>query len=416
MVLAVLVFALFLGGLATAGVPGSGNLNSYRQLREEAKMPLSLGGSQPSFAYSRIATSFTGLEIPEVSHAPSNGSLVVVVIDALTNLVIPGARVVSYYAPINQTQLDGLTNSSGLVSFLNIAVGVYSIGVNASLHFNEISIVDVYAGQTFTLNFALTSTRVGDLDIRVVDSDSGQSVVGATVFSIHHPNHQLALNGATDSLGFAIFKQILVGNYTFVIIIGGYSDTQVEAYISANSTTIEVVYLTKQPFWLLPVNLAVIIGVSSAVILLSIMVMRRRAGRPRSVAVDPDSMLPQRYGEVPNTAINLPVDREKRATRPTLGACPYCGSSIRIDGASFCKNCGGRLTATNVVLNKGQLKRPVPQGHCMVCSLPLKPGDTLVWCPYCGNASHKTHMLEWLHVKDHCPVCHRQLDPDDLKH
>jgi len=44
---------------------------------------------------------------------------------------------------------------------------------------------------------------------------------------------------------------------------------------------------------------------------------------------------------------------------------------------------------------------------CIICNLTLKRGDEVVRCPSCGNKAHKTHMLEWLHVKKYCPACHK---------
>jgi rubrerythrin len=50
----------------------------------------------------------------------------------------------------------------------------------------------------------------------------------------------------------------------------------------------------------------------------------------------------------------------------------------------------------------------------MVCKLEIFENDQVVRCPYCGYVAHKAHMLEWLHVKDYCPICHHHLDEENL--
>jgi uncharacterized delta-60 repeat protein len=53
-------------------------------------------------------------------------------------------------------------------------------------------------------------------------------------------------------------------------------------------------------------------------------------------------------------------------------------------------------------------------GRCMVCNLDILESDLIVRCPYCGSMAHRTHMLEWLHVKDYCPACHNHLEEENL--
>ncbi|WXG45028.1 MAG: RING finger domain-containing protein [Promethearchaeati archaeon SRVP18_Atabeyarchaeia-1] len=50
---------------------------------------------------------------------------------------------------------------------------------------------------------------------------------------------------------------------------------------------------------------------------------------------------------------------------------------------------------------------------CVVCNLDIKKGETLLKCPYCGNISHKVHLLAWLHVKNTCPACNRRLSESE---
>jgi HEAT repeat protein len=52
---------------------------------------------------------------------------------------------------------------------------------------------------------------------------------------------------------------------------------------------------------------------------------------------------------------------------------------------------------------------------CIVCNLPIKNGEELVRCPCCGNLAHKTHMLEWLHIRGYCPVCSEKVSESELE-
>ncbi|WXG45435.1 MAG: hypothetical protein WED05_01740 [Candidatus Atabeyarchaeum deiterrae] len=52
---------------------------------------------------------------------------------------------------------------------------------------------------------------------------------------------------------------------------------------------------------------------------------------------------------------------------------------------------------------------------CIVCNLDIKKTQDAVRCPHCGNVSHKTHMLEWLHVRNKCPACNQHLSESELE-
>ena len=54
-------------------------------------------------------------------------------------------------------------------------------------------------------------------------------------------------------------------------------------------------------------------------------------------------------------------------------------------------------------------------GSCSVCHMELGPGELFLRCPYCGSVAHRTHMLEWLHVHDYCPVCRKHLDDESVE-
>ncbi|WXG46726.1 MAG: tetratricopeptide repeat protein [Candidatus Atabeyarchaeum deiterrae] len=140
-----------------------------------------------------------------------------------------------------------------------------------------------------------------------------------------------------------------------------------------------------------------------------------------------------------------------------LAACPYCGTEVQFPGALFCMNCGASLQEEQLELSQPREQFPkgaqrstagrqparveqpvivirerkagkraraavpakeekisVTDRKCIVCNLNFKLGDPILRCPHCGNIAHKVHLLEWLHVKDRCPVCSQRIDDNEL--
>jgi hypothetical protein len=67
--------------------------------------------------------------------------------------------------------------------------------------------------------------------------------------------------------------------------------------------------------------------------------------------------------------------------------------------------------------SRGKVDQAAPQlaqgqglRACAVCHLGFEEGDLLAWCPFCGSAAHRVHLLEFLHVKDSCPACGHHLE------
>lgn len=123
--------------------------------------------------------------------------------------------------------------------------------------------------------------------------------------------------------------------------------------------------------------------------------------------------------------------------------CGTCGSVMMVPNSRFCPICGapffialptanpepsqtgiGGVIAQNLqpppqqeskVLSPVRKAKAASQRTCMVCELTLAAGDSLAYCPHCGNPAHSVHLLEWLHVKDYCPMCHQHLDEREIK-
>jgi uncharacterized Zn finger protein (UPF0148 family) len=106
--------------------------------------------------------------------------------------------------------------------------------------------------------------------------------------------------------------------------------------------------------------------------------------------------------------------------------CERCGAMVITTGRRFCALCGAPLAVEpEAVMSEEKTYAPqvipmVPEEamrgpKCMVCELPLKRKDSKLYCPYCGNAAHRDHFLEWLHVKKVCPICGEHVQESEAR-
>jgi DNA-directed RNA polymerase subunit RPC12/RpoP len=110
----------------------------------------------------------------------------------------------------------------------------------------------------------------------------------------------------------------------------------------------------------------------------------------------------------------------------TLVRCPRCGSTeIIFPNLHTCTQCGadilneGRLSRRGEPEEKVSMKRDNLQargevGRCMVCGLGIYQGEPLLTCPNCSGKAHRTHLLEYTHVKGQCPSCRAHLSEEEL--
>lgn len=96
--------------------------------------------------------------------------------------------------------------------------------------------------------------------------------------------------------------------------------------------------------------------------------------------------------------------------------CRYCGAAILVHDPQFRWNCGASLRRDDMPVAEPVTKRGrLLKKKCMVCDLQLSSADEIVHCPHCGNLAHKDHLLEWLHVKGSCPICHQNIEENELR-
>lgn len=79
--------------------------------------------------------------------------------------------------------------------------------------------------------------------------------------------------------------------------------------------------------------------------------------------------------------------------------CGLCGYVIKVPSANFCPRCGANIRVTmgmqvklaantKIESEKRVLTVGEESEECIVCNLPLKQGDDVVWCPHCGRLAH----------------------------
>jgi hypothetical protein len=108
--------------------------------------------------------------------------------------------------------------------------------------------------------------------------------------------------------------------------------------------------------------------------------------------------------------------------------CKLCREPLRIRDARFCSHCG---TDQRLSTEAIQARRPLAAGGktystiavlgdeppemCIVCKMAIGPREQVKWCPHCGRAAHRDELLEWLHVKGHCPACAEHINEKELQ-
>jgi len=76
-----------------------------------------------------------------------------------------------------------------------------------------------------------------------------------------------------------------------------------------------------------------------------------------------------------------------------------------------CLNCGHVISSVHQPCgNCDQL----PQ-KCTICQGLIKRGDNILECTACNNLAHKDHMLQWLKIKEECPICKTKTTRRTLK-
>jgi predicted RNA-binding Zn-ribbon protein involved in translation (DUF1610 family) len=350
-----------------------------------------------------------------VERAPPNGTLLLHVVDYSSWQNISDAYVVSVNQPLGQPMLNGSTNSTGYLTFVSLVPGYYEIIVSKNWYINCSFWATVNGTSTARYEVSLQSLLCS-ATFRLLETSSGNPIQGVAVVLTSLPPGQNRVN-LTDYIGYVTFSSIPFGNYTISFSKSGYVNYAMNVTLFPGVNPVQIVTLASQggtvtggpvevlPIWSV-VGILGLIGVASMLV-----VARRHSQSGHRTA-------PQQW-----RAYNIRgnVEEQERPVRPVSGqstrVCTYCGTTIETKRGDFCPNCGANTIAEGAAPPIPSEEKRVPRtvGRCMVCNLEINKNEEALWCPFCGNKAHKAHMLEWLHVKNYCPMCHRQLDEHNYR-
>jgi DNA-directed RNA polymerase subunit RPC12/RpoP len=347
--------------------------------------------------------------------ASPNGTLILHIVDLLSWQGISAAYIVSRSQPSGQAPLSGLTNLTGYATFNSLMAGDYQIIVSKNSYLNFTLWATI--NQSYTNRYAIPlQSSFGSMSFNISESSmEGNPIPGVTVVLTSISTHQSWVN-YTDSNGVVLFDSVPVGNYTISFSKSAYYGFNMTISILSGQNPTWIITLAAQPGTVLGGSATVlpvltIVGILGLVGVISVLVVASRRDRGDA------GTAPQKW-QTDNILGKVEQQHpEKSISSPSRRVCPYCGSIIETDRGTFCSKCGSSILAEKAAtFIPSDMKRvPAIMGICIVCKLKMKQGDDVVRCPYCGYSAHKTHMLEWLHVKGYCPVCHRHLDEEDFQ-
>jgi uncharacterized paraquat-inducible protein A len=206
---------------------------------------------------------------------------------------------------------------------------------------------------------------------------------------------------------------MLAGLYEFRATKDGYGTTISSVYVNGGQTNSMTISLVKETRIDSPISGVTLIVGFAVFILLSVLLLRK----VRRGDMYDEGIPTQSYESASQSEVLPEVSQESNEPVLYSGYCRRCGATFVRSDASYCWNCGADLTRQpkTITAQSGKRKSSATIGRCMVCNLDVKENEVVLWCPYCGNMGHRTHVLEWLHTRNYCPECHSHLDESDLR-
>jgi hypothetical protein len=255
--------------------------------------------------------------------------------------------------------------------------------------------------------------QTGALEITVYDFPSSQYIGGASVASTSTPIGQAQLFNLTTYDGLVTFKYIMTGSYEFEVSKDGYGTTILSANVDGGRINSVSVSLAKVTSVTLSSPVVSVIMLFAVFILLSVLLLRKA----REDNWNDEGIPTQSFESSSQSDALAEVSQESNEPILSPRFCRRCGATYVRPDASYCWNCGAELAQESETFKDQGRRRKLAAtiGKCMVCNLDVKENEGVVWCPYCGNMGHRTHMLEWLHTRNYCPECHSHLDETDLR-
>ncbi len=164
------------------------------------------------------------------------GDITVTVKDSETRQPISGASVTG-------AGCGGTTNRNGVVSFDGIEFGTHTFTASADGYYSNTgrATISRTSYSTSITIYLDPLPKVGDITVRVVDSETDKAIYGANVSGVNR-------NGTTNSSGYVYFYDVSFGSYTFTASASGYYSDSKAASISLNDPTDSItIYLDPIP-------------------------------------------------------------------------------------------------------------------------------------------------------------------------
>lgn len=188
-------------------------------------------GVYPFFGSNKaVAADITeGLFVLQINYAPA-ASLVGEVKDLISGQLLEQVNVELLGAAMSEK-----TNAQGVYKTGMSGGGTYVINVNKPGYYPQTMQVELFAGQTTTMNFNLLPIPPFNLQVKVVEQGSGIALSNVQI-SLRHP--QLNHEGQTNGLGEEDFTLYYQDTYELVIGKWGYQTVCSTPLINASTQTL----------------------------------------------------------------------------------------------------------------------------------------------------------------------------------
>jgi hypothetical protein len=158
------------------------------------------------------------------------------------NIPVGGVDITSIGQPSGQPALHGVTGVDGLIIFVDIKPGTYTIKASKSGYVSTSLTVEVASNVLAQARITLRAQAptTGNLSVTVRDA-SGNPVTGVSISSTVQPGGQSALSGTTSVDGVVTFSGVLPGSYTLQASKSGYVSKSEQLNVVAgtvNSVTV----------------------------------------------------------------------------------------------------------------------------------------------------------------------------------
>ncbi|MBY9002153.1 MAG: hypothetical protein KGD64_14630, partial [Candidatus Heimdallarchaeota archaeon] len=102
-----------------------------------------------------------------------------------------------------------------------------------------------------------------------------------------------------------------------------------------------------------------------------------------------------------DSTFEFSMNEHKTKNANKIKSCIYCSTTLIKEEDTkkiqICPNCGEEIL------------------YCEICKDLIQKGDNIVQSKICKHIFHKEHILEWIHMKNKCPICKESLNEEMLE-